>query len=194
MTALTAGVLMGPPSPDVVPLLEPELIPLLELELEPPPPDPLPDAPPLLEPELGPLLDPEAAPPLPDPLPDVAPLLEPELGPPLDPEPVPLLPPDPLPDAAPLLAPELVPPLEPSPQAGRRGTARSAQVPRRRGRTFMESGPSAKLMPAPIMVEMLVKREESAVLVVRCVRGASSKDAIRRPLPATRSYGFPGWR
>jgi hypothetical protein len=137
MTALTAGV--GEPllEPELVPLLEPELAPPLDPELAPLlAPDPLPEVAPLLEPELGPPPDPELVLlPAPDPLPEVAPLLEPELVPLLDPELVPLAP-DPPPDVAPLLPPGLVPLLVP--QAGRRGVASSAKVPRRTGRTFME--------------------------------------------------------
>jgi hypothetical protein len=120
ITALMAGVAIGPASPDIAPLLEPELDPLLELEL---------DA--LLEPELDPLLEPEL-----DPLLELEldALLEPELDALLEPELVPL----PEPEPVPLSDSEVVPLPEPAPQAGRRATANSAIVRKGTGRTVME--------------------------------------------------------
>jgi hypothetical protein len=122
ITAFVAGVAIGPASPDIAPLLEPELAPLLEPELVP-----------LLELELAPLLELELAPLL---EPELAPLLELELVPPLEPE------------LVPLSEPELGPLSEPAAQAGSRGTASSAKVRKRTGRTFMDR-PGAKPMPAP---------------------------------------------
>jgi hypothetical protein len=147
ITAFVPGVAMGPASPDIAPLLEPELVPLLEPELVP-----------LLEPELVPLLELEPVPLL---EPELVPLLELELVPLLELELVPLLELElvPLlePELVPLLEPELVPPSEPelgplsepAAQAGRRGTASSAKVRKRTGRTFMDRQ-AAKPMPAPM--------------------------------------------
>jgi hypothetical protein len=172
MATLTAGVAMAPASPDVAPLLAPALAsdapPLLAPELVPLlAPEPTPDVAPLLTPELVSLFDPELVPLLgeplslvaPDPAPDVAPLLAPEL--------VPLLAPEPTPDAAPLLASLL----EPA-QAGRRGTASSAKVHKRIGRTFMEQDGFAMLIPAPGKVEMPIKRPKCSfgrALTCECI-------------------------